>query len=93
MEVRVQIDLSVSAGKKHLAEMRSAADQLTDDEESVRVFVPPESPTSMIAEFTMPKARQMDVADTIMRRFALYMDDFADQTLWFPNRPRKRKKP
>jgi len=33
----------------------------------------------------------MDVVDKIMRRFALFMEDYQDQTAWFPKKPRKRK--
>lgn len=91
MDVRVQVDLSVEPAKKHLAEMRSAANSLTDDRKSVRVTVQSDEPKSMIAAFTMPKARQMDVIDEIMRTFALSMDDYQDQTAWFPKKTRKRK--
>ncbi len=91
MDVRVQVDLSVEPAKKHLAEMRSAANSLTDDRKSVRVSVPSDEPKSMIAAFTIPKARQMDVIDKIMRTFALSMDDYQDQTAWFPKKTRKRK--
>ena len=90
MNVRVQIDLSVPPARKHLDEMLSAADLLTDNQKSVRVSVPPDNPKSMIADFTIPKARQMDVVDKIMRRFALFMEDYQDQTIWFPKRPRKK---
>ena len=91
MDVRVQVDLSVAPAERHLAEMRSAADSLTDDRQSVRVSVPADTPKSMIAAFTIPNARQMDVVDKIMRRFALFMEDYQDQTAWFPKKPRKRK--
>jgi len=91
MDVRVQVDLSVAPAKTHLAEMRSAADSLTDDRKSVRVSVPEDKPKSMIASFTIPKARQSDVVDKIMRRFALFMEDYQNQTAWFPRKPRKRQ--
>jgi len=90
MDVRVQVDLSVPPAKDHLAEMRSTADMLTDDPKSVRVSVPSDQPNSMIAAFTIAKARQVDVVDKIMREFALFMDDYQDQTVWFPKKRRKR---
>jgi hypothetical protein len=90
MDVRIQVDLSVEPEKKHLAEMRSAADSLTDDRKSVRVSVPSDEPKSMIAAFTIPKARQIDVIDNIMPTFSLDMDDYQDQTVWFPKKARKR---
>ena len=91
MDVRVQVDLSVAPAEKHLTEIRSAADSLTDDRNSVCVSVPADKPQSMVAAFTIPKARQMDVVDKIMRRFALTMEDYQDQTAWFPKKIRKRK--
>jgi hypothetical protein len=90
MNVRVQIDLSVPPAREHLDEMRSAAGLLTDNRKSVRVSVPSDNPKSMIAEFTIPKARQMDVVDKIMRRFTLFMQDYQDHTIWFPKKPRKK---
>ena len=90
MDVRVQIDLSVEPTKKHLAKMRSAADSLTDDRKSVRVSVPSDEPKRMIAAFTIPNARQIDVVDKIMSTFSLEMDDYQDQTVWFPKKARKR---
>ncbi len=89
MDVRVRVDLSVTTANKHLAEMQSSANILTDDRKSVRVSVPSDEPKSMIAAFTIPKARQIDVIDNIMRTFALSMDDYQDQTVWFPKKPRK----
>ena len=90
MDVQVQVDISVAPEEKHLAEMRSAANSLTDDRHSVRVSVPSDKPKSMIAAFTIPKAREVDVVDKIMRRFALFMQDYQNQTAWFPKKPRKR---
>lgn len=89
MEVRVQVNLTVMPAEKHLAEMWSAANLLTDDRKSVRVSIPSDEPMSMVAAFTIPKARQMDVVDKIMRTFSLFMDDYGDQTVWFPKEPRK----
>lgn len=84
MAVRVNVELSVSAVEKHQREMCSAAVGLTNDRESVSVWVDDEDPRSMFAYFTMPKARQMDVVDKIMHRFSLFMDDYATQSIQFP---------
>ncbi len=88
MDVRVQVHISVTPAKKHLAEMSSAADSLTDDRSSVHVSVPMDKPRSMIAAFTIPRAQHEDVVDKIMRRFALFMEDYQDQTVWFPKKAR-----
>jgi|APSaa5957512622_1039677.scaffolds.fasta_scaffold52613_2 hypothetical protein len=91
MDVRVQIDLSVSPAEKHIDALRSAARHLTDDRDSVRVTVQPDKPNAMVSGFTIPRGREMDVVDKIMRECAMFMEDFQDQTVWFPKKPRKRK--
>ena len=91
MDVRVQIDLSIPPAEKHFAAMRSAANQLTNDRDSVRVSIPSDTPKAVLAAFTIPRAREMDVVDKIMRECAMFMEDFQDQTVWFPKKPRKRK--
>ena len=97
MNVRVQIDLSVPPVEKHIDALRSAAQYLTDDEQSVQITFPADKPESLIAGFTITKARQMDVVDKIMRECAMCMEDYQDQTVWFPKvsgkkSPRKKSK-
>ncbi len=92
MKVCVQVDLRTLAADKHLSEMRDAAERVTDDKQSVRVSVLDHEPRAMLAEFTMPKARQMDVVDKIMHEFALFMEDYKTQSVWFPHPPRNRSK-
>ena len=63
--------------------MRDAAELLTDDQKSVQVSVPSNEPKSMIATFTIPKAGEMNVIGKIMRKFAKFMENYEDQTVWF----------
>jgi len=91
MDVRVQIDLSIPPEERHIACMRSAANLLTNDRDSVQVSVPADCPKAVLGAFTIPRAREMDVVDKIMRECAMFMEDFQDQTVWFPKKPRKRK--
>ena len=91
MDVRVQIDLSIPASEKHTACMHSAANLLTSDRDSVQVSIPPDNPKAVLAAFTIPKAREMDVVDKIMRECAMVMEDYEDQTVWFPKKPRKKR--
>jgi hypothetical protein len=88
MNVCVEVKLSIPAADKHLYEMNSAAAQMTNDRDSVRVSVEDEFPNMMFAEFTMRKARQIDVVDKIGRTFSLYMEDYSTQSIWFPKEPR-----
>jgi len=91
MKVCSEVELTTPAVTKHLREMKSAAERITDDQSSVRTWVDKDRPKSVFAECTVPKARQMDVVDKIMHEFALYMEDYSTQSVWFPHPPRKRR--
>ncbi len=84
MKVVDYIELSVPAGKRHLKEMRVAAESLTDNPESIVVYADPDDPTVVVAEFTMTKARQIDIDDKIMDSFSLDMPDYENQSIAFP---------
>ena len=88
MNVCVAVELAVPTADKHIREMKSSAIQLTNDRGSIRVTVEDGLPNIMLAEFTMPKARQMDVVDKIGRTFSLFMEDYSTQSIWFPKEPR-----
>ena len=62
-----------------------------DGDDRVRAWQDKKKPKSVFAEFTMLRARQMDVVDRIMHEFALYMEDYDTQSVWFPQPPRKRR--
>ena len=89
MKVCVEIELTAPSASKHLREMESAAERMSDDLSSVRSWVNKEKPKSVFAEFTMPRARQTDVVGRIMHEFALYMEDYSTQLVWFPRSPKK----
>lgn len=91
MKVCAEVELTALGTAKHLREMKAAAERMADDRSSVRAWVDKEKPKSVFVEFTMPRARQMDVVDRIMHEFTLYMEDYSTQSLWFPHPPRKRR--
>ena len=86
MNVRSRVTLTKPAQKSHVEVMRSAANRLTNDRASVRAFVLPENKCAVAAEFTMNKARQADVVDRIAHEFAMYMNDYSTQDIWFPTK-------
>lgn len=92
MKVIVYIELSVAVGKRHLSEMQAAAQRFADNKDSLVVSVDPDDNNVAIAEFTMPKARQMDVVDRIMRRFAQNMPDYETQSVGFPKSAAEERK-
>lgn len=92
MKVIDYIELSVPAGERHLKEMRDAAESLTDNPESIVVYAEPDAPTVVVAEFTMTKARQIDIDDKILHCFALDMPDYENQSIVFPRSEAEERK-
>ena len=86
MYVQVEIKLDVKPTSFHQEAMRSAALSLTNDKNSVYIVTPEGEDEVIIAEFTVPTARQMDVVDNIGRPFR-FMENYQDSTIRFPNTP------
>ena len=84
MKVRVYVTLSVKPVKKHVDAMRYSASTRTDDKGSVSVSVDPDEGKTLVAEFTVPKARQMDVVDRIVQAFEDFVPDAIDFSASFP---------
>jgi DNA-binding MarR family transcriptional regulator len=84
MNVKVEIELSTSATQIDQDEMREAAADCTDDDRSIVVYIPEGNPKTIVAEFTIPKARQMDVVDGIYRKFTRTVNHFSQSTISFP---------
>ena len=86
MYVEVKIELTQSPSAAHHEEMLLAARSLTNDRHSVQVAVPNKSKNAIVAVFTIPKARQMDVVDRIGKGFH-DVPDYSDSGIHFPKRP------
>jgi hypothetical protein len=80
----------VEPQEKHLAQMRSAADTVTDDASSVQVTRPSASPKEIRAQFTVPDAREGDVVGRIGRQF-WNVENYNDSRIGF-SRPLKRNR-
>ena len=91
MHVCVEVHLSVRPTEKHREQARSAASYLTDNDESVRISFPRRTPKRVLAEVTIPKARQIDVVDRIAKAF-WDVDDYGTCTIWFPKPERKKRR-
>jgi hypothetical protein len=85
MGVSVTIALSVVPEEKHIAQVRSAAHELTDDPKNVQVDCPTTSPNLIRARFSVPDARQADLVDRIARQF-WNVDDYNDSSIGFSRR-------
>ncbi len=84
MNVMVEVALAVKPKKKHWKVMQQSAEALTDDNSSIEVSASQEQENTLIVEFTMKKARQIDVVDQIGDEFSEYMDDYEESTISFP---------
>ncbi len=83
-KVHVEIELSVPATPEHLEVLRSAAESLTCNAESISISVDPDDPQITDTEFDIPWARQEDVVDRIMHTMKFDLENFRDISLWFP---------
>ena len=83
-KVHVEIELSVPATPGHLEVLRSAAESLTCNAESISTSVDPDDPRITDTEFDIPWARQEDVVDRIMHTMKFDLENFRDISLWFP---------
>lgn len=84
MKVHIYVTLSVTPTEKHIEEMTFCASRRTDNKDSVSVFVYPEDSKTLVAEFTVPKARQMEVVDRIVQAFEDFVPDAIDFSAGFP---------
>jgi hypothetical protein len=84
MKVHVYVTFSVKPEKKHGEAMRLSASSRTDDKDSVSVSTAPGNGKTLVAEFTVPKARQMDMVDRIVQAFEDFVPDAIDFSASFP---------
>ncbi|MBI4595071.1 MAG: hypothetical protein HY730_01680 [Candidatus Tectomicrobia bacterium] len=70
--------------------MSSSAKYLTNNEKSIVVYVPDDKPDSVVAEFTIDKARQIDVVDKIGKRFRVRVSNYSQSTISFPKSAAKK---
>ena len=90
MNVKVEIELTQAPTEHEAQQMYAAAEFLTDDDESIVITPSAKQPPAIVAEFTIPKARQIDVVDHIGRAF-WQVDHYNDSTIWFPKHPARRR--
>ena len=88
MIVVVTIDLTRRVLKKHQKQMQEAARDLTNDRTSVEIHTFEKEPVRVMARFSFPDARQIDVVDQIGRAF-WDVDDYNDSSISFSKRRRR----
>jgi len=90
MNVKAEIELSSSPKEKDKEEMYDAAEYLTNDTASIYTYQHKSESDTLIAEFTINKARQIDVVDRIGKKFSYNMGNYSQSSISFPNKPTKK---
>jgi hypothetical protein len=85
MKVKVQVELCASLTDADEDERYGAARHLTNNKESVVVYASDDEPNSIVAEFSIIKARQGDVADGIARELRFWVNSYSQSTISFPD--------
>ena len=91
MNVKVEIELCASVKQKDKKEMYGAAEFLTNDTDSIYIYQPKGKSHNLVAEFTITKARQIDVVDRIGKEFSYNMENYSQSTISFSDKPTKKK--
>ncbi|MBI5207530.1 MAG: hypothetical protein HY934_07035 [Candidatus Firestonebacteria bacterium] len=84
MKVRVEILLTGKSTKKDMKEMESSTKCAAIYGKNVKVFKHNAKENTLVAEFEIEKARQIDVVDNIFHAFAISMQNYNDGTIYFP---------
>ncbi len=90
MNVKVKIELSSHPDKKDREEMYDAAEFLTNEIDSIYIYQPRNKRNELIAEFTINKARQIDVVDKIGKKFRYNVENYSQSSISFPNKPTRK---
>jgi hypothetical protein len=84
MQVKVEMELRSSPIEIDEEDMSLAAAGLTNDKDSIAVSIPEDQPNTIVVEFTINKARQMDVVDRIGRMFRTGVRNYSQSAISFP---------
>lgn len=87
MNVRVEMELDSVATEADMEDAAVSARHLSNDGMSVAVYVLNDKPNTLVAEFTINRARQMDVVDRIAREFRFSVMKSIDLAISFPDSP------
>lgn len=87
MNVRVELQMDSLPTEADIEDASASARHLTNDRTSVSVYPIDDRPNTIVAEFTINRARQIDVVDRIGREFRFGAKKSIDLTISFPDAP------
>ncbi len=93
MNVKVEIELNSTPNKKDKEEMYSVAEYLTNDAESINIYQleRKEHIKTLVAGFTIDKARQIDVVDRIGNEFSYNVANYSQSSISFSKKLSKKR--
>ena len=86
MNVKVEVEVCSPPTQADRKEMYAAAEYLTNDIDSIEISVPKNKSNIIIAEFTINKARQIDVVDKIGKQFSYCLRNYNQSSIFFPKK-------
>jgi len=89
--VHVEIELLTALNNKDKEQMYHAATMITDDVESIIINEPSKDGKEVAVEFSIKKARQADVVDSIGRAFRRNVENNIGTTISFTNKSGRKK--
>jgi hypothetical protein len=90
LNVKVEIKFRPTPEKQNYDEMFNAAESLTNNHHSISIYQCRRQKNTLVAEFTMIKARQIDVVDRIGREFSYEIEDYLESSISFPKKMLKK---
>lgn len=87
MNVRVELELDSLPTEADLEDASASARHLTNDKMSVAAYVVGDKPNTIAAEFTINRAKQIDVVDRIGREFRFSVMKSINSVISFPDSP------
>lgn len=92
MLVTVRVELMSSPTEIDERDMFASAGYATNDPKSVTISIPEDRANVIVAQFTVDRARQMDVVDAIAREFQIGVRNYGQSAISFENVPSRRSR-
>ena len=89
MNVKVEVLLASFPTKADYEGVLASAMHLTNNSVSVKVHAPEDVANMIVAEFTVNKAKQIDIVDEISTEFKYCVRNYSESTICFPHPARQ----
>ena len=83
MIVNVEIELDCEVTENHKNQSINIAEELTINKDSITLSVMGKNNNVLNIEFSIRKAKQIDIVDKIGKEFSVYMENYSDSSIRF----------